>query len=178
MSKESELRQEIEDNMMLQKCIKVISNIPLYDVDPDTNEVIDKDYDYPALLEEYKSETLKNEEKFESLGDPGKSETGFYYQLFQMGYRTFGAKFFKQMCMNGTNTVQMFIGIWALLRGLEDMSEATVDMENELRAYKSLKLTDEQKKKFAEEIKKTPEEYLAEALDLNNSPEAEQSDKE
>ena len=164
MSEDSKLRQEIADNMMLQKCIKIISNIPLYDVD-ENNEVIDKDYDYSSLLEEYKSEALNNKEKFESLGEPGQSEVGFYYKLFQMGYRTFGAKFFKQMCMNNINTVQMFIGIWSLVKGLEEMSEATVDLENELRAYKSLKLTEKQKENLAEELKKTPADYMKELME-------------
>ena len=67
MNEDSKLKQEIADNMMLQKCIKVISNIPLYDVN-ENNEVVDKDYDYSSLLEEYKSEALNNKEKFDSLG--------------------------------------------------------------------------------------------------------------
>lgn len=176
------LKQQIADNMMLQKCIKVVSNIPLYDVDPETNEVIDKDYDYPALLEEYKANALANKEKFESLGEPSETQTSFYYQLFQMGYRTFGAKFFKQMCMNEVNCVQMFIGIWSIIAGLEEMSNATVDMDNELRAYKSIKLTDEQKEKLAEELKKTPEEYMQEMMqtveELEKSSEAEQASED
>ena len=64
MSEDSKLRQEIADNMMLQKCIKIISNIPLYDVD-ENNEVIDKDYDYSSLLEEYKSNYRNGDLRFE-----------------------------------------------------------------------------------------------------------------
>jgi hypothetical protein len=67
--------------------------------------------------------------------------------------------------MNDINTVQMFIGIWSLVKGLEEMSEATVDLENELRAYKSLKLTEKQKENLAEELKKTPADYMKELME-------------
>lgn len=148
------LKAQIEQDQFLKYAIRIISNTSI-----DNENLSEAD-----LLEEYKSECLKEGKTFQSLGDPTDSQVQFYYQLFQLGYRSFGAEFFKQMCMNETNCVQMFIGIWALVNGLETLSDGLASIENQLRAYKNLKLTDEQKEELAKELQKTSQEYIEELM--------------
>ncbi|MBQ2639164.1 MAG: hypothetical protein IJF92_00140 [Bacilli bacterium] len=150
----TEVKAQIEQNEFLKYAIRIISNTAI------DNDKLNE----ASLLEEYKAVTLAKGDKFQSLGQITDSQVGFYYQLLQTGYRTFGANFFKMMCMNETNCIQLFIGVWALINGLETLSEGTASLENELRAYKTLSLTDEQKEKLAEELKKTPQEYIEELM--------------
>lgn len=150
----AELRNQIEQNEFLKYAIRIISNTAI------DNENLSE----VNLLEEYKEDALKNNQTFQSLGEIDESKVGFYYQLLQTGYRTFGANFFKMMCMNETNCIQLFIGVWALINGLESLSETTASLENELRAYRTLELTDEQKDKLAVELQKTPQEFIEELM--------------
>lgn len=166
------LKNQIEQNLFLQRAIKIVSNIALYEKD-EKGQLIERNYDYESLLEDYKKDSLAKGKKFESLGEPDGNKTQFYYQLFQFGYRTFGAEFFKQMCMNDINCVQLFIGVWALIQGLESMSEGLATLDRELRAYKVLSLTAEQKEVLAKEMSKTPQEYIEELM-----KEAEKLEKE
>ena len=169
------MRAQIERNLHLQYAIKIMNNIPIYDVN-EKGEPDIRDYDYVSLLNDYKEQCAKNNETFQSLGEIRDEQVQFYYQLFQMGYRTFGAAFFKEMCMNEVNCVQMFVGIWALINGLETMSEGTMSLEQKVRAYESLELTDEQKAKFQEQIKKTPQEFLEELMKQSEELEKQNED--
>ena len=157
----AELKAQIEQDEFLKYAIRIISNTAI-----DNDKLSEAD-----LLEEYKSEALKRGDKFQSLGEVSDSQVGFYYQLFQLGYRTFGAEFFKQMCMNETNCVQMFIGLWSLVCGLESLSDTLAQKDVELAAYKALKLNPEQKEILAEGLNKTPQQLMEEmwtkALDLD-----------
>lgn len=158
----AELKAQIEQDEFLKYAIRIISNTAI-----DNDKLSEAD-----LLEEYKSEALKRGDKFQSLGEVSDSQVGFYYQLFQLGYRTFGAEFFKQMCMNETNCVQMFIGLWSLVCGLESLSDTLAQKDVELAAYKALKLNPEQKEILAEGLNKTPQQLMEEmwtkALDLDD----------
>lgn len=166
-----EAREQVEQNLFLQRIITIISNNPLYNKD-ENDDITEPTYDYNALLEDYKAEAVKNNRKFISLGEPDERQIEYYYNLFQLGYRTFGAEFFKQMCMNETNCVQMFIGLWSLVCGLESLSDTLAQKDVELAAYKALKLNPEQKEILAEGLNKTPQQLMEEmwtkALDLDD----------
>lgn len=160
-----EAKEQIEQNIYLQKIITIATGNSLYNVDENGN-VVETHYDYNALLEDYKAEANKNKEKFVSLGEPDPRAIEYYYNLFQFGYRTFGAKFFTDWLNNENQETQnlFFIGLWGLVRGIENAYETLNEAENELRAYKSIKLTAKQKEDLTKELKKTPEEYLEELL--------------
>ena len=160
-----EAREQVEQNLFLQRIITIISNNPLYNKD-ENDGITEPTYDYNALLEDYKAEAVKNNRKFISLGEPDERQIEYYYNLFQLGYRTFGADFFVRWINNDNEETRnlFFIGLWGIVRGIENAYGTLSDKENELRAYKSLKLTPKQKELLAEELKKTPEEYLEELL--------------
>ena len=160
------LRAELEQNLYLQYAIKAISNL----------DMNDESADVAGLLEDYKADCEKNNIKFQSLGEINDNQIQFYYQLLQIGYRTFGANFFKMMCMNPANCIQLFIGIWALINGMEQMSETINIMNQRLQAYQSLELTDEQKEKFNELLKVDSQEFLANLIKESEKLEKEQEE--
>lgn len=168
------LKNQIEQNLYLKYAIRIVNNLAMVDVNKDGE--LESKYDDAALLEQYKKDALEKGEKFISLGEPTDSESGFYYQLLQTGYRTFGANFFKQMCMNEVNCIHLFKGVWALINALEVMSDGTASLENQLRAYQSLKLTEEQSAQLQQAMSKTPQEFMEELM--RQSQELEKENKE
>lgn len=157
-----ELKNQIEQNLYLKYAIRIISKLALIDQNED-GELVDN-YNEAELLEEYRKEALENKQTFISLGEASDDDVQFYYQLFQLGYRTFGAEFFKRMMMNEVNCVYLIKGVWALVQGLENMSEGMAKLDIENRAFKSLELTEEQKILWAKEVNKTPQEFMEELM--------------
>ena len=159
-------RVEIEQNSYLQYAIKVVSNL---DMNDESANVL-------GLLEDYKADCEKNGTKFQSLGEIDNNKIQFYYQLLQVGYRTFGANFFKMMCMNPANCIQLFIGIWALINGLEQMSDTVYDISKELNAFKALDLSEEQKEKYNKLMSQSQEEFISNLMTQAEKLEKEQEE--
>jgi hypothetical protein len=137
--------QEImKQNGYYKYVARILGNVPL---DCETSDDV-------GLITDY----IKQNIKFDSLGEVKDKSIDFYYNLLQTGYRTFGANFFKMMCMNDTNTINLFVGVWSLINGLESLAQDNMDSINTIKAYESLELTEEQKEQFKNNLSKNSEE--------------------
>ena len=163
---EDAIKAEISQNLYLQYAIKAISNL----------DMNDESADVVGLLNDYKTDCEKNNIKFQSLGEMNDNLIQFYYQMLQIGYRTFGANYFKMMCMNPANCIQLFRGIWALICGIEDMSDTIETMGKEISAFRQLKLTEEQQELFSALMAQSREDFISNLMTQAEKLEKEQEE--
>lgn len=150
---ETQIKEAIINDNLLKMAVRIMTG----------HRIEDESLDEVKLFEEYKKEAIKNKQKYQSLGDIDDNTIQFYYSLFDIGYRTFGAAFFTAMVNsvnnvdivkdeNGeekeipnNNVVHFYKGTWSLVEGMNMLSSTLYKFNKELLAYKALELTEEQK---------------------------------
>ena len=84
---ETQIKDAIINDDLLKMAVRIITG----------HRIEDESLDEIKLFDEYKKDAIKNKKKFQSLGDIDNTAVQFYYSLFDLGYRTFGAAFFTAM---------------------------------------------------------------------------------
>ena len=153
---EAQIKDAIINNDLLKMAVRIITG----------HRIEDESLDEIKLFDEYKKDAIKNKKKFQSLGDIDNAAIQFYYSLFDLGYRTFGAAFFTAMINSvdnidtiknekgeevevpNNNVVHFYKGTWALVEGMNSLSTTLANFNRKLLAYESLELTEEQKKQY------------------------------
>lgn len=120
-----EVKEEVNNNFLLQQVLKIMNDIPLIERDENGNE-IETEYDYGKLYENVSM--LKKTNSIEYKPDSAQ----FYYQLMSLGYDNFGEEFFRKLLQ--TNPEYLVTSIILFLEQLNQCTQYIQTLEMQLTA--------------------------------------------